>query len=145
MIPPEYRGHNPGTRAWSREMAEFLDRLQSEVEGLRVEMGQRPSGHPATGSAYVPRFRLHTETTTGSNITIGQESLNMVHYVKNTAAIDFTLPEMDPGDWVIVVNDSGSTNDVTVKDKDANTISTVTVGNSSGDIMVDISGVEAPL
>lgn len=143
MIPPEYRGNDPRTRDWSRAMAEHLELLQSQIEELNA--GQ--TGHPPTPPADFPRSFDYSETTTTSAITLAATDLNMLHIVKNTdaPAIDFTLPAMEKGDWVKVLNDSGSSGDVVVKDEDANTIVTVTAGNSSGEITVDITGVEAPL
>lgn len=126
---PVYTGSDKDTKAWADEVTEWLMR-----NVVSVDEGPVPFDYT------LPTVQI----TTASNVTLGPGDVNSLFIVKNTAAIDFTLPVMSPGLWVEVLNDSGSTNDITVKDVDANTITTLTPGGAAR-ITADITGVEGPL
>ena len=126
---PIYLGTDKDLKKWADEVAEWLMRNVVSVDEGPVPFDYTP-----------PTVQI----TTATAVTLGPGDVNTLFIVKNTAAIDFTLPVMSPGLWVEVLNDSGSTNNLTVKDIDANTISTLTPGGAAR-ITADISGVEGPL
>lgn len=135
MSLPEYRGRDRDVQSFVRDLHRYLRSIQ-------------PASAPQ--NAYIPPEHREPpmrvqERTTASNVTLGQGEMGMVHVVKATAAIDLTLPVMGYGDWVRIVSDTASTNDITVKDSDANTVTVITPGGNSGDIVVDITGAEVPV
>ena len=86
------------------------------------------------------------ELTSAVSIVLGDGDVNTLFIVKNTAAIDFTLPALVVGAWIDVHNDSGSTNNIVVKDVDANPVTggTLTPGTKKK-FMVDSTGLESAL
>lgn len=115
-----------------------------------IESRLRALEEKAEGTGFAPHHhridgRLPVRSiSTAANVTITRRDLNSIWVIENTAAIDFTLPTVEPGEWIIVVNDSTSTNDVTVKDSGGGTVSTVTPGNSSGHLIGDRNNSPAP-
>ena len=132
---PRYRGNDPFIQAWAKAMdAFFRDREDSSPEVT----------HPDYQTPH-PEKRRAEAITSGSNITINKNQLNMQWVVTSTAAIDFTLPVMEIQDWVHVFSDAASSHDITVKDSGGSTIVTLTPGTASGEILTDKTGGPIPV
>lgn len=125
-----------------RAIAALRTHVDREVGALKSQLAQalRMLDSLASGNPIPVR-----EWTTAANVTITKDEVNMRHVVTNTAAIDFTLPDMDLRAFVEVMNDGASTNNVTVKDSGGTTIDTLTPGSSAVRYGPDSSGTMVPL
>ena len=91
-----------------------------------------------------PLLPVRQWTGIAANITITSGEVNMRHVVTNTAAHDFTLPVMDIRAVVEVMNNSTSTNNISVRDSGGTLIDTLTPGSPAVPYKLNNSGTVVP-
>lgn len=122
-----------------------LDDHERLIADLEYRLS-RISGGGGTRQIHIAEVVYDTiPVTTTTDVTLVTADLNRIWIFKNTTGAFFVkLPVMVVPQWVVVKNDSGSTNDLDLQDSAGNTIATIAKGTSSGRVSVDISAVPAP-
>ena len=124
-----YEGKDPFVRAAFMRVKRILDDLKDR----KPQKPYRPLFEYEHGG--IP----YKQVSTASNITVHATETNILWYVTCTAAINFDVPDLPLGGWIQVINDSGSTHNITVRDSSPATIATLTPGDNSGIIIYDPS------
>ncbi len=138
----QYRGQDPYVRDLSAQINRALGALRLRGAGAQERGSEaRPSSWEE-----VNRYVLgkNEEATLAVNRTLESGDLNRIWFIEATAAIDVTLPVLDQNEWIVIVSKAASTNNITLKDSGGTTITTITPGGASGQVVADSAGTEVP-